>query len=257
MKNIILLITIFISSFLFSQDNKGYYGTKCYVSLESVSSIALVYNVFSDAMTTKNLFNYGYRVSGSYVFKRNFALGLEVGTDISNISHVYVDENFSTPTYSSNNEYSYFENLKVSTFTFIPKIEFTNSKGLLPLGLTHQIGIGITSSDIKKGTYEITHLDNYYYDTKTTEQVTFESPFLKDPAKMLTILYALNLRTALTKKMLLSYGFRYTLNINRENFLPLSSPGQNDLNRNVIQNDILKQKSLNLISFNLGLTYAI
>ena len=69
-------------------------------------------------------------------------------------------------------------------------------------------------------------------------------------------MYALSMRTAITKNILINYGFRYTFN------LPVSSNGFSEsdaqyfLQQNTIYESVKKQRSSSLINFNLGLTYA-
>ena len=273
MKTILFTSILLFSSILFSQDNKGYYGTKCYVSLDSVLSVPVFYNLLNEQSFKSNLFNYGYRVSAAYVIKRNIALGLELGYDFSRIFNVKSDDILITDVNGLPKIINpHYDNLGISTFTFIPKIEFTTSNGLLPLGLTHQIGLGIGNSSIRQGEYNMSYnyesqvivqktniLGDPYEDIKTTyvnvnKKQEIPAAFLPDPIKTYTLLYALNVRTALTKKLLLSYGFRYTLNGSREKTLGIFSE---EVDTYSLKHDVINQKRTNIISFNLGLTYAL
>jgi len=273
MKTFLFTSLLLVSTILFSQDNKGYYGTKCYVSLESVLSVPVFYNLIKQESFKSNLFNYGYRVSAAYVIKRNLALGLELGYDYSRIFNVTSDDVLISDVNGLPKIINpYYDSLGISTFTFIPKIEFTTLNGLLPLGLTHQIGLGIGNSSIRQGEYNM----SYYYESQVIVQKTdswgytyedikttyvdvnkkqeIPAAFLPDPIKTYTLLYALNVRTALTKKLLLSYGFRYTMNGSREKKFGILSEVVDTYS---LKNDVIDQRRTNIISFNLGLTYAL
>ena len=270
-----ILFTLFFTS-SFSQDNKGYYGAKFYVSLESILNTPIIYNLIQNVDNPSSQFdkiNYGYRFTAAYVIKRNIAFGLELGTDYSNITHVSdIPNNLSNNPSLIYTKFMY-DNIGITTFSILPKIEFANSSGLLPLGLSHQIGFGISNSTIKAGSYHyessyskdslIQDTDNYgnTYTNNTTfyESVSSEKNLSKTdlsvPVKMYTLMYALNVRTAISKKILLSYGFRYTLNGNLNNVNAITSDAEIVPNSS-FSSSIARQRRCSIISFNLGLTYA-
>ena len=65
------------------------------------------------------------------------------------------------------------------------------------------------------------------------------------------------MKTALSKSLLLNYGFRYTLNLNSSGLNKTSnSINQFYLSQQDVSKLINKQRLYNLINFNLGLTYA-
>ncbi len=272
---IFILFTLFISSF-FSQDNKGYYGTKFYVSVESILSSPIVYNLLQNVDNNNPQFdkiNYGYRFTAAYVIKRNIAFGLELGTDYSNITSISDLPVNSTNSSIKNYTKFNYDNVGITTFSIMPKIEFANSSGLLPLGLSHQIGFGVSNSTIKSGSYHyessfskdstIQYTDDYgytyssistFYESASGEKNLSETN-LSTPVKMYTLLYALNVRTAISKKILFSYGFRYTLNGNLNNVDAITSDA-GIIPNSSFSNSIARQRRCSIISFNLGLTYA-
>lgn len=265
MKNLFFLISfILFNSIIFSQDLKGYYDAKYFVTVETLLNTPLLYNWRNDkydySKYDKNLnpssdkLNHGYRLSFGFLLQRNIALCIESGIDFSNI---YAENNILINNVNYDLQIS---KLNVQTYSIMPKIEFATKNSLLPLGFSHQIGFGYSNSKLidKDYTYKTentniwntnpiisdTYIKNHFYDYENAK-----------PIKCYTILYALSMRTGITKNILLNYGFRYTLNI--ENII-YSSDKSNEFvfKQSEIRDLVNNQKFLNFINFNIGLTYA-
>jgi len=143
-----------------AQENNGYYGNKAFIQVEGLAN----YPLFSNLLTNGNYgyvskgnylerkrdnFNFGFRINAGYAVKRNIALSFEFGQDYSS---VYPDEY----EYVYDDFYGYqvqHEMVDVITNVFVPKIEFGTSKSLLPMGLSHQLGIGFSYSKLLKKYY--------------------------------------------------------------------------------------------------------
>ncbi len=285
MKTSLTFILLFSSSFLFSQDNKGFYGSNKFVTIETLISNPLIYNFrknsndynkYNKDLEQKNdHLNYGFRATFGMLVKRNVALCFETGIDYANI---YTENNYDYDYNYSNSENTKMSKLNIQTYSFMPKIEFSSKKSLLPLGFSHQIGLGFCYSKLIDKEYPIetqtTTSDDYTYDqdgnyiyipgtttvNKTTSSQTKFYDYENAPMyKTYTFLYALSLRTALTKNLLLNYGFRYTLNVNNlfESILSSQNPTETYLlSHNDIRQNINNQRFLNVITFNIGVTYA-
>lgn len=255
----LIMLSFFLS---YAQDNKGYYGTKAYFSLETNMSTPLISNLVNNGLELKKYdkLNYGIRVSGNYIIKRNLSIGIELSNDFSNLSGTIFPNYYSYSNYDVK-DYNFYQDIKLSTFSFIPKIEFSSKNGLLPLGLSHQIGIGISKTNLKSGTYNYWLSDYGYSYNYINEANDFDGSFeftkenRPETIKNLTFLYALNIRTSLTKKVMLSYGFRYTLNIYKQKNIGLFQLINFDNDR--YESKVITQRFLNIIHFNLGLTYVL
>lgn len=210
--------SLILASVIAFGQNTGLYGKRFIVELSSTGSIP-VFNLGMRQYKAKNnrlyyksdYFDYGVRGSFSYALLNNFGFGFEAGIDFSSIpapTGLEIDTN--------NDDYSdYFidmehERLKIRTISFIPKFEFTTRNGLLPIGLNHQIGFGFTKTRVLK--------DDYVYESYDEIPITTLSDDLFDydnaaGVKSFQILYALNVRTPINKRILISYGMRYTANI--------------------------------------------
>lgn len=256
-----------ITNGIFSQDNRGYYDSKFYATVITVGNMPLLYNLIAKSESTKmDLLNYGFRISGGYILKRNIGLCLELGLDYGNFKNQTIHSYNNSSYY---NTYTIYDNLKTQTLSIMPKIEFTNANGLLPLGLTHQLGFGFSETSIIPGVYSAIsnvkdstlYSDGYYtYYNYSYHLVKSENKMEKTPENIIhtkTIMYALNLRKAITKKIMISYGFRYTLNFSKYNINAIpQGKTYNDVYFSGSIPEIIKKRSFyNFINFNIGLTY--
>lgn len=289
----LLILSILILSVLHAQDNKGYYNSKFYVSIETLLNTPIFYNGYGKDYVTSydkslvsklNWLNYGFRTSFGLILKRNVAFVLEFGVDRAkcytprNITHH--EEFIDNKGYENYNDYKYhlkMESLNSNSFYFMPRFEFTNKLGLLPMGLTHSVGIGICRSYIQNKNYnvEIFPGESYVYDSLTNYHEYLDEEFTpvitdyKDkmidinnqiPAKSIQLMYALSIKTALTKKIFLNYGLRYNFNLvnifqRRSEFVNYKG-GYYLSSANIIY-CINRQKTFNFMNFTLGLTYAL
>lgn len=268
MKYILTLILIIpFSFFSFAQKNEGYYGSKSYICIETLINSPLWYNrrhsyedKFNNNLENKpDLMNYGFRLTGGFLSRRNVAFCFEGGIDFTDIYPT---------TYFSINQNGFYYDYRINTekfavqhYSFMPKFDFSKKNGLLPLGFSHQLGLGITFSKMVNKEYKSILVDPYeYYNTTIPTEEEIDNALYDfnnlNPVKTFTFLYAISMRTALTKHLLLNYGFRYTFNF--YNFFASNHyPYENYINtKHEIEREILFQKTHTVITFNTGLTYA-
>jgi len=284
MKNTFILIFILLISYTShsqNNDNEGYFGAKNFATVEVLLSNPMIYNYRSrrngNTPLNKNLdessdkLNTGFRINYGRIVKRNVALCIEAGIDYSNVYLEYSNEG----SYYYNKYYykgmSYVlksEKLDIETYTIMPKVEFSTKHALLPLGFSHQIGFGVSTSKLKNRDYNLElyqyNDDNYY--NGNYQMVPNSKEFIKDNfynyananrIKTYTFLYALSVRTAITKQIFINYGFRYALNVTLGNFFTQNTDDINYLIQNSdIRREVARQKTSNIITFNLGMTYA-
>lgn|SRR5574343_321431 len=279
------IITLSLLSFLvaftgYSQKtkvkNNGYYGKRTFFDLSTVISVPLFSNVFTDNTAYKksssslsqgkDYFNYGFRISIGHASKRNFAVLFEYGQDYSNI---YPD-NYIQNDYSGAFNYVYanikHQMMDVKTNIFMPKLEFATKNSLLPMGLSHQIGLGYSKSKIAlhEYTYLLTGEDENgvpfsggykTYDAKDQNNQLFNSKRIQ-PVNKFIILYALNLRSPISKSLMINYGIRYTLQFGRFNSYA-NSGDETYLDETELVRLISRQRSFSFMSFHIGLTLAL
>ena len=269
------LIYLLGSTFaIFGQKDYGYYGNKAIVQLEGLANYPFFSNVLVNDVTgepsykrsgdklveTKDRFNYGFRGTIGYAVKRNTAILFEVGQDFSNAGP---ESNSITDVNGYSYQISKHEMLNVVTTSFIPKIEFATSKSLLPMGIGHQIGFGIANSKIieKDDSYEIESYDSFtgnfgyetvkYSDSKSdVDPINFAN---LTSIKKYVLMYALSVRTPLSKSILLNYGVRYTLNFGKNSGMNTNSG--NDYYTSAAIQTISRHRLGSIINANVGLCY--
>lgn len=290
----IILISILIANFINAQENRGYYNSKFFTSFETLINTPFFYNVYgTDYLKTynhqlesvRNKLNYGFRTSVGIILKRNVAFVLEFGVDRAKcytsrsmtVETKFMEDKLGFDVY---NRYYYdlrIEALNANSIYLMPKIEITNKKGLLPLGLTHTIGIGYCKTKIQNKDYAAMAVasEASIYDSLTgyhnTEDGSY-APVISDfsdklfeyknqiPLTSIQLMYALTIKTAISRKIFLNYGLRYNFNI--PNFFQKRSDYVkfNDgyyLSSANFAYYISRQKVFNFMNFTVGLTYAL
>lgn len=141
----------------------------------------------------------------------------------------------------------------------MPRVEFTSNNGLLPIGLSHQIGFGFTRTKVLQKDYDRTLfistdsngdgpiLDNFDEDFYNYTNKAF---------KGIVLMYTLNVRTPINKFMMITYGIRYNLNYGTE-LAFLSSDDGFYLSRTDAYVQSRSRRLLSVISLNLGMSFAL
>lgn len=269
MKLFLITLGLIFSSQSIAQNN-GLFGKKTFVEFNGQGCIP-VFGWFLNETGTiyksegktllegRDNFNYGFRAVLGRVITRNTALSLELGYDYSNIAG---PEYVSVP-FTDQWGYSYTQYLQlkhemydITTFAVMPKIEFTKAGGLLPIGLNHQIGIGYSSTQIKEKDYiyRITYGEEYL---SPSDSANFEKKLVNynQKYKGFTLMYAFNIRTPITKNLMINYGVRYSVNIRSYGQLYSGTSNYFQSASDIAQR-IGRTRLTSMINFNLGLTYA-
>lgn len=280
MKKLVILLSIIIAPFLAKAQFSGYYGKKTYVEANFNAYMPLVLGLYDqnkgykDGFYTRDWINYGFKGSIYRMVSSNVAIGLEVGNDYGDVGFAgygnyigYYSLNMSN--YSAFNNYNnnYYGDIEIkhdmatiSTFTIMPKVEFNTRGTLLPVGVSHQIGFGVTNSKVLERDYRFTV---YYYGPSPSAEEQAEINNIVDNEffdydyryRGFTLMYAFNMKTPITRSLLINYGLRYTFNS------LFKVGGVKDKNRSLYQADALASniqhlRISNIITLNIGLTYA-
>lgn len=233
MKYLSALLLILAALPVFAQ-NPGYLGKKNVIEVFGTFQTPLFSNMIdlanSDVSYMKkagkleekmDVVDVGYHFNVSHAFSRRFGLAFEFGYDYFSVNPGFVDKIYNSNTgFTIYDEYQgQHENLSVRSQFLLPKIEFTSKGGILPVGITHQIGLGFRSMKViqKDYLYDLESLDEVdyqYYQLNATESAELEKNLtnFKERYKGMTMVYVLNLRSPVSKNLLLNYGVRYTLN---------------------------------------------
>lgn len=251
--------------------NNGFYGKKAILQLDFVGNTPVFNNLFmgdskaykadGSALTEgKDFINYGFRINAGYAFFRNFALLMEYGQEFSSL---YPESyQFINPPNESPYEVRH-EMVDVQTHFFIPKVELATPNALLPMGLSHQLGLGLSYSSVQEKDYRYQTVE---YDPLTFQQVTVDRAYSDedlDPIDLKTIrtvrkvilYYGLNVRTPISNSLLITYGLKYMLHFGKPESQFIIEEQGNERYTEMVEKVIARHRSLSIIHLSVGLSY--
>ncbi len=292
MKNILFIKITFSAIFLciytnLDAQNSGYLGQRNIVEVNTTITTPVIANLFSltssdNFLTEKNVrplndqkdrFDFGYGVSYMRILSRKFSAGIYIGADQFSVGSKYIDRYENSEIYY-NNFYEYYGELELfdfKTFTIMPKIEYARNSTILPIGFSHQIGFGIKTisliekeykSDLKEYVTDFNGYNEYLQFISPAAKTEFNTNMFdysdnKFKAKM--IMYALNMRTPISDRLLINYGFQYTFNFIKK----VETYSSNNVlaekywfTKEEMSNLIRSDKQLSFILFNFGLSFS-
>ena len=284
MKLLLIISALCLSSLSYSQ-TYGYFGKKNTLSINGTGAVPVFYwfikrevnNYKSNGnkLTQQNdLFDAGLNIAYTHAFSGSFAFGFEYDLLFGNVkgpTRGYLPYDDDYYNYNYNIIELKHEELSIRTNVFMPKIEYTFTGTQLPLGINNQLGIGYSTTKIieKDYIYVVPNLSSYgsMDSTKIVNRKSFDYDELK-AIKGITIMYAFNVRTPISKHLMINYGIRYTLNMS---FTPESSTFVEDfvyssgtempksntylMDSNEIKGAVGKKRLSSIMTLNLGLTY--
>ena len=275
----ILQVTVWILFVLISShswgQSRGFYGKNKFAEFSLTGCIPVFSNLkdfyvkSGDGVVEGNDFvNGGFNGLVGIAINPTFALSLSTSMWYSNANGPGVLYYFHE---GSNDESSVLvdhENLDIRTLSFMPIIEFTGKSGLLPMGISHSIGIGFNRSWVKEKSYAYESDNDFYSNGNKVDfhefmdsVVAVNGPYIdyRERYKDKTLMYALKIRTPISKKMMITYGFRYTLNAER--LLDVFGVSYSTITsyetalKQQITTSIKATRVRSIVSLQLGLTY--
>ena len=274
MKSILLIISLLTFAVFTSHSQKdhGFYGKKGFIQFQTLFNTPFFPNLTSEGVgyerTENGLIqkndrvNFGYRASIGYAVKRNLSLLVEFGQDFSsayidNNSNIQVPDGPFTKTY----DITEHESIRLKSNIFMPIIEFGSSKGLLPMGLSHQIGLGVENTSIEDRDYRFLLSNNSSgpdipepYANYSDKDKDYPNPInisTMPVVKKVVFMYGLSMRSPISKSVMINYGIKYLLHfgpVQNLNYDPYTI-------NNEVTRAISKHRNYSLINLNLGLTY--
>jgi hypothetical protein len=276
MKQFITLILI-SSSFVYSaQGTPGYLGKKIILdfSLKVATPtfrkqyIAVIedhgLNVKQDVL------DLGFKGSAMYAVNRNFLVGGTIGFDRfrTNANRVYsINTNDITFTDDVILDNSNIQALPFTLFSVIPKIEFAGKGSLLPMGLSHQVGIGYFNARVDKRavfgkvqSYDASGILSPLTPTNNVENLL--DPSIKS-FNGVTFLYAMNMRLPISDRLMINFGIQYTYNRFIDTKTDLKVGALNStirpyhISRSDFDNALIEKYGSNYISFCTGISITL
>lgn len=262
----IVLVTtfVFIGLISFGQKNYGLYGKKNTIEINPTVSFPVFYrfNAYqflerqgNNLVQGKPGFDLGLRFSFMSAVRGHFSIGFEYsrernemsGPRQATVSYLDVWSGSSYPTSVSVNH----ERVYLGTQTFIPKFNVAKVGDILPIGLSHEFGLGMSISSVKGDdylSYTTSSLDTNYYDVDGVDRAL--DKIYETNYKGIAAMYQIKISTPLTRSILLYTGIRYNLNY------VLRPSGVMDYSDEYFY-EMVRGRRLNaLMNFNLGLSYA-
>lgn len=225
MKALFVLLFLLCFTHGYSQ-TYGYFGKKNVLTINGMGCMPMVYwftrassnykpsGSSTNSLTQRNdLIDGGFLVSLSHAFSGSFGLGIEYGLNFQNITGP------TSGVVNTADNSAYFsmkhEQINVRTMTILPKIEYTFMGEQFPIGINNQFGIGFSTTKPIEKDYAVKPQFDSYADPTVVS--SFDPKKVVDydmePVRGITILYAFNVRTPISRSILLNYGIRYTLNL--------------------------------------------
>jgi hypothetical protein len=253
---------VLLNTVAFAQNGEGYFGKRMHFSIDTELQTPLMYNMVSnhvdnpknsDDLSEKkfDLINYGVNLSLGYVVKRNVMINMEVGME-------YSDMYMSARNTLENYEYYNFkfQKMGVSTLSILPIVEIGGKNSLFPLGLSHQIGLGYSQSRIVKRNYnsQVLNSSGYYIDLNPSYLQDHYYDYEREiPYKHVTLMYGLNMRTAIAKNLMFNYGFRYIFRVSlKDDYLVDESF---IFDQEEVKGEIYDQQTRRILRFKCGFTF--
>jgi hypothetical protein len=257
------LIGFCMCSTLFGQYN-GYLGKKNVIEFFGVGHNPTFSNFLDEYYISrpttvkfteeKDQFDFGFRFGFSHSFNSQFALGIEAGFD-----YFSVDRDFSQNNFSSSYKH---EGLDIAMSSIMPKLIFSGKGSLQPMGISHQVGFGFVSYNVRERDYMEKGFGTAIAVNEDLFQ-TIDSPNYEKP-KGFVLMYALNMRTPISKSLFFTYGIRYQYHILRERELytdyidndPFTT-NPSILTKNELGYMVHYRKKYNFIQAQIGLAFAL
>ncbi len=239
-----MTISLLVSGFAYAQPQNGFYGKKNYFELNSISYFKLVGNYNSPASykrsgsgltPEKKWFETGVQFCLGHAFRNNFGLAVEFNY-----------EPWKMPPFFGNSYYDRHEMLSMKTMTFMPKVEFSLHDALFPSELAHQVGVGFSTTRVIEMNY-----------------IGIPYDLVEPPSKLLnynrrykgmSFMYSVEMRTPVSQSLMISYGFRYLLNIGLQNHLsgPTNTQDQYAIPSEVTAEMLNRYRIRNFMQLKLG-----
>jgi len=258
MKYILILLTL-VAFNGFGQST-GLYGQKTILEVQGHGSWP-AFNNWSNSQTYyrskgsgliegRNVFDGGVRAGVTRAFSNMVGLGIEYGLEYQSLAaQEFIELAYSDGTSGIGTFPIRHEAVSLNTMTIMPKFEFSSRGNLLPIGLSHQLGVGYSITRImdKEYDYNVTYgIPDSLVNAPSVPSVNTEERY-----RGVTIMYQINMRTPITEQLIISYGFRY--NMNFVNSMPTGVPPSGKLDMRYL---VKEKRNGTFVQFHLGAAFA-
>ena len=260
-KTIPFIVFLWMSFSGTCQKYHGYYGKRNFLDITTVSHVPILYNIFSDGRgyktkkidgektlvtQQKKWMSTGLHLTFYHAKSNKFAFGIEVGFDTwldKAAAYFSTTVSLSDPTVAI--AVTAHERVRYIRTLYMPKLEFAGSSALLPMALSHNIGIGLSRTRIMPQKYFMV-----YSTSNGEEAVSSDVMNNRQRYSGIHIMYGMKTRVPIGENLLLNYGIRYMLDVMIGNNFSSNESPYYSKNREQIRRSLV----YNVISVDLGLT---
>lgn len=215
------IIYSFCLLFSFSAVSQGgYFGKKTVVSVDGSIRATLIYQSLLSSFkyntgslngeTSNPGIAGGFTASVSHYFTKNVGVGIDFSMTFNQLKMPF-EKNFNSfsPYIADYNSTATVEKMNMRTYYIIPKIEWA-SRGNLPIGICHSIGVGYANSVLTDDEYRVRLTNVYDNSGEFYSSVEHTGPLnyysYNKPLHGVVLEYGLKLRFPVTSFMAINVG---------------------------------------------------
>lgn len=232
----------------------GFFGKKNVISIDGVARGMLLYNMTTanygynkgtsfNNPGSKSFFAGGFSTSFTHYFNRKYGLGVEFNMMYNKVKtpnhfSYYINENSGVAEYLTS-----VETINMRTMYILPKLEWSNMNGNLPIGFINSVGIGYFRSIVPDKNYKQVVQQQLYSPTfvPPVENKTFKGSSV-DTVSGIVVQYGIKLRIPITKYLALNFGSNFRLHL-------LSPVGYQLRDRETLEEQIRSSMKINTMTY--------
>ena len=257
MKSSILVLMVFSSLQVWAQ-NPGYLGKKNILEVNSIFNYVLFANNESIALDDNNNFvkqkdhfDFGFQLSYYHTFSKKISFGIRTDRKYYSTS-IYTGN----PIWFTGDDLTGHQ-LKMVNWHFIPTITFNKGIGISPVGISHELGIGIKYDRIvQRDEYRSYHLaivdsiPSEYFNDNGFKLYNYDI----DARRTFTLNYTIKLRYPIKDWLLLNFALNYRFCLADPELLSIPSDQGYYLDTGHLFKSLNRRESRALIQASLGLS---
>ncbi|MBC9812822.1 hypothetical protein H9Y05_10100 [Crocinitomicaceae bacterium CZZ-1] len=265
-----LFILLFMLTPAICFNQKGFLSSKNMVDLTVHGNIPLLSGTFNDAyykrkgdqmIAGKDYINYGVAVAYNRILTKQFGLGVAFSTK----DYLTTTPSFYTNIYPVNQADKSvdsiqlkMEALKFRNYTIGPQFEFSTKQGILGIGFSYDLGLGVTISTLINDRYHYSINELYAYGEEVSASNDSQIDYF-DTQYNWKPMYGISLQTGFKFRIPLSEHFSFYSGLRYSGTFMLKGSNYTISDRmELLDNEdyyyTIRRKNLVAISLNLGIT---
>ncbi len=207
---------------------------------------------YGQKLNSNGDFIYGGRVSYIHYTSTRFGFGVEGGFE----STQHAQNASSYESYNDDYLARVYEPFQIQTYSLLAKIEWKKNNSKLPIGFSHQIGIGVTANNVLDKDYSYEHYLRFGGKIEYTPDKpvrTFDSSHRLFAGIILA--YTLNAKIKLGENLAVNIGGRYQFNYLISSFTGLEYTKNYDFSKSELRQIVGYSQYLAPFRLSIGIAY--